>query len=62
MKMEIFLGALRHAMTGLGLFAVAGGYADDAAQWQVFVSEFVGILGFGWSAYRKWSRDQKGVS
>lgn len=62
MTKEILLGAIRHAMTGLGLFAVAGGYAEDAAQWQVFVSEFVGVLGFGWSAYRKWAREQRGVT
>ncbi len=59
MKMEIFLAALRHIMTGLGVFAVAGGYAEDTAQWQVFVSEAIGVVGFGWSAYRKWARDQK---
>ncbi len=62
MTKEILLAALRHMMTGLGLFAVSGGYAEDSAQWQVFVSEFVGVLGFAWSAYRKWARDQKGTS
>ncbi len=62
MTKEIFLAALRHLMTGLGVFAVAGGYAEDAAQWQVFVSEAIGVVGFGWSAYRKWARDQRGPS
>lgn len=56
---ELVLATVRHAMTGLGVWAVAGGYAEDTASWQVFTSEVIGVLGFAWSAFRKWKRDQR---
>lgn len=56
---EVILGAVRHLMTGLGVFAIAGGYAEDTEKWTVFASEFVGVLGFMWSVMRKYQRQQR---
>ena len=55
MTFEVFLAALRHLMTAAGVYAVAGGWADDAA-WQTFAGEIVGVVGFGWSVWRKYAR------
>lgn len=58
MKLELFLAALRHSMTAAGVYVTAGGYAD-AAGWEQFTAAVIGVVGFGWSAWRKYSRQQR---
>lgn len=58
MTLELFLAALRHAMTAAGVYAVAGGWATEEA-WLTFTAEFVGVVGFAWSAWRKYARTLK---
>ena len=58
MTLELFLAALRHSMTALGVYAVAGGWTDTPG-WETFTAEFVGVVGFGWSAWRKFARQQR---
>ncbi len=58
MTLEIFLAALRHAMTSAGVFVVAGGWAADT-QWDEFSLAVVSVAGFAWSVYRKVARKQR---
>ena len=61
MKMEIVLAALRHAMTSVGVFAVAGGWAEQT-QWDEVSLAVVSLTGFGWSVWRKISRAHREAS
>jgi len=60
LSMEIVLGAVRHLMTALGVFVVAGGWAE-ADGYQTFAAEFLGVLGFAWSVWRKVARKARGA-
>ena len=57
MTLELFLAALRHLMTAGGVYAVSGGWATEEA-WVTFTAEIVGVVGFGWSAWRKYARER----
>ncbi len=59
MKVEIFLAAIRHAMTSAGVFVVAGGWAEQT-QWDEVSLAIVSIVGFAWSVIRKVTRAQRG--
>lgn len=56
---EIFLAAVRHLMTAAGVYAVAGGFTDEQS-FQVFTGEVLGVMGFGWSIWRKYARKARG--
>ncbi len=58
MTLELFLAALRHALTAAGVYVVAGGWADEAT-WIQFTAEVGGVIGFGWSVWRKYDRQQR---
>ena len=55
MTLELILAALRHAMTAGGVFAVSNGWATDGS-WETFTGAVLVVVGFFWSAYRKWAR------
>ena len=56
MTLELFLAALRHALTAGGVYVTAGGYAD-ADGWSQFVGAVLVIVGFAWSSWRKYARN-----
>ncbi len=58
MTLEIFLAALRHGMTSVGVFVVAGGWAAGT-QWDEFSLAVVSVAGFAWSIWRKFARQAR---
>lgn len=58
MKIEIFLAALRHSMTSMGVFVVHGGWAEQS-NWDEVSLAVVTMVGFGWSIWRKYHRTQR---
>ncbi len=58
MTLELFLASLRHALTAAGVYVTAAG-VTDADGWSQFTGAVLVIVGFGWSAWRKWNRQQR---
>ena len=56
MTLELFLAALRHAMTASGVYVVAGGWATETS-WETVTGAALTLVGFGWSAWRKYARE-----
>lgn len=56
MTLELFLAALRHAMTAGGVYAVSSGWATEES-WTTLAGAVITIVGFGWSAWRKYARE-----
>ena len=52
---EVFKGAVRHALTGVGLVAVNAGYASEDELTSAIGAAGV-LAGFAWSVFRKWRR------
>ena len=56
MTLELFLAALRHALTAGGVYVVSTGYATETS-WETLTGSVLVIVGFGWSAWRKYERE-----
>ncbi len=57
MKIELVLAALRHSLTAVGVGVIQTGYATETT-WETLTGAILVVVGFGWSAYRKWAREQ----
>jgi len=55
MTIELILAALRHTLTAAGVYVVAGGYATEEI-WTVVIGAVLTLVGYGWSAWRKYDR------
>jgi len=56
MTIELILAALRHALTAAGVYVVAGGWATEEV-WTVVIGAILTLVGYGWSAFRKYQRE-----
>ncbi len=55
MTIELILAALRHIMTAGGFFVVSSGLSTETA-WEAVTGAVLVLVGFGWSAWRKYAR------
>ena len=55
MTLELFLASLRHSLTALGVYVTAAG-VTDAEGWTQLTGAVLVVVGFGWSAWRKFAR------
>ena len=56
MTLELTLAALRHGLTAGGVYVIQTGYASEAT-WEKLTGAVLVIVGFAWSAWRKYARE-----